>query len=111
MILYIYPRSHTIDAQYNGCQNEWFMDDDHFRKLSVTYYTGGVVTAYDNINLNGAVGYHCQYSAGVLVGDNDGRCPDISLLKPKTYQAGCYSKSKLNSSDLYEPAFADCELK
>lgn len=108
VILYIYPRSHTIDTSYSGCQNQWFLDDDHFRKLSVVHYDSGVITAYDNINLRGDVGYHCQYENGSA---NDRRCPDLSKLKKKTYRSGCYSQSKLNSSDSYEVSMPDCQLK
>ena len=127
VILYIYPRSHTIDVDYSGCQNQWFLDDDHFRKLSVVHYNSGVITAYDNINLRGDIGYHCQYENSSLSGKdasentstntstntnaNDSRCPDLLQLKKKTYQAGCYSKSKLNNSDSYDVSMPSCRLK
>lgn len=127
VILYIYPRSHTIDVSYSGCQNQWFLDDDNYRKLSVVHYNRGVITAYDNINLNGNVGYHCRYENGSLSGKGnsengsigahtnvqlyDRRCPDFLQLKKKTYQSGCYSQSKLNSSDSYDVSMPSCQLK
>ena len=113
--IYIYPRSHTIDETYSGCQNQWFLDDDHFRKLSVIHYNNGAITAYDNINLRGEVGYHCQYGNEHLsdhtAGQNDSRCPAPAQLQKKTYQSGCYSQSTLNSADSYEVAMPSCELK
>ena len=111
VILYIYPRSHTIDSHYSGCQNQWFLDENHFRKLSVVHYKSGVITAYDNINLNGNVGYHCQYENGSLSGKNDSRCPNFLQLKKKTYQSGCYSQSELNNSDSYDVSMPSCKLK
>jgi hypothetical protein len=108
VILYSYPRSQTIDEHYNGCQSQWFLDDDHYRKLSIVRYKKGVAVAYDNIDLNGKIGYHCQYADQVLSGDSDSRCPDFGQLKKKSFQAGCYSQSKLNASDSYEAAYAGC---
>jgi hypothetical protein len=98
VILYIYPRSHTIDESYDGCQSQWFLDDDHYRRLSVVRYTKGITVTYDNIDLNNKIGYHCQYTQQVLNTDSDMRCPKFDQLKIKTYQAGCYSQSKLNTS-------------
>jgi hypothetical protein len=111
VILYLYPRSHTIDQSFDGCQNLWFLDDEHYRKLSVVRYTKGIAVAYDNIDLNNEIGYHCQYSERALSADSDRRCPAFEQLRLKTYQAGCYSQSKLDSSDSYQVASADCELK
>ena len=111
VIIYTYPRSHTIDKQYTGCQNQWFFDDDHYRKLSVIHYRGGVQTGYDNINLYGDIGYHCEYKQKKLTANADNRCPEYEILKKKTYQAGCYSLSKLNSSDSYDISSKDCVLR
>lgn len=111
VILYIYPRTHEITDSYNGCQNMWFLDDTHFRKLSRVHYVDGKATRYDNIKIHGGVGYQCQYQDGALIENNDKRCPAFEQINKKTYQAGCYSKSKLNWADLYEVAFADCKLQ
>ncbi len=111
VILYIYPRSHTINKNYTGCQNLWFYDDDHYRKLSVTHYKGGIPTGYDNINLQGDLGYYCEYKLKKLMGTSDNRCPQYKTLKKKTYRAGCYSLSKLNSSDSYDVSPKDCVYK
>lgn len=111
VILYIYPRSHAIDRNYSGCQNQWFFDDDHFRKLSVVYYKDGLATAYDNINLNGDIAYHCDYRDKILSSSSDDRCPNHSQLRKKTYRSGCHSQAKLNSSDSYAIAFSDCTLR
>jgi len=111
VILYLYPRSHSIDKDYNGCQNQWFLDDDHYRKLNVVHYRQGVAVAYDNININGDIGYQCRYADQSLSDDSDPRCPVFEQLKKKTFHAGCYSQSRLNASDSYEPAFTDCELE
>ncbi len=111
VILYIYPRTHGIGTAYNGCQNQWFFDDDHYRKLSVVHYRNGIISAYDNIKINGDIGYHCEYEDGLLASNNDDRCPESSRLMPKTYQAGCYSRSELNASDSYDVAFSECELR
>jgi hypothetical protein len=108
MILYIYPRSHTIDKNYTGCQSQWFLDENHYRKLSVVHYRGGIQTKYDNINLRGDIGYHCEYKLKKLVDSNDKRCPQYETLKKKTYQAGCYSLSKLNSSNSYDVSSKEC---
>jgi len=111
VILYIYPRSHTINKNYTGCQSQWFYDDDHYRKLSVTHYKDGVQTRYDNINLRGNIGYHCEYKLKKLMKDSDNRCPQYEALKKKTYPAGCYSLSKLNSSDSYDVSSDECLFK
>ena len=111
VILYIYPRSHTIDKTYTGCQNQWFFDNDHYRKLSTIHYRDGIETGYDNINLHGNIGYHCEYKLKQLTGNSDKRCPQYEALKKKTYQTGCYSLSKLNSSDSYETSSKDCVYK
>lgn len=111
VILYIYPRSHTINKNYNGCQNMWFYDDDHYRKLSVVHYNQGIVMAYDNINLNSIIGYHCEFENLSLIQNSDKRCPQYDQLKKKTYQAGCLSKSKYNSSGSYDRATVDCVLE
>ena len=111
VILYIYPRSHTIGKHYTGCQSQWFLDDDHYRKLSVTHYKNGITTRYDNINLYGDIGYRCEYKLKELTENSDQRCPQYEALKKKTYQAGCYSLSKLNSSDSYEVSSKDCAYK
>lgn len=111
VILYIHPRSHTIDKNYTGCQNQWFLDGDHYRKLSVIHYKNGIATGYDNINLYGDIGYHCEYKLKQLTENSDRRCPQHEVLKKKTYQAGCYSLSKLNSSDSYEVSSKNCVYK
>lgn len=111
VILYIYPRSHTIDETYSGCQNQWFLDNGDFRKLSVIHYENGVITMYDNINLNGKLAYRCQYKNNILKDNTHNRCPDFSQLKKKTYHSGCYNKSKLNRSGSYEVTSSDCTLK
>jgi len=110
-VIYVYPRNPDIDDRYSGCQIGWFKDDDHFRKLGVTHFISGVVDSYDSININGEVAYHCQYTSGVLAAGYDGRCPEPGSLMNRSYQAGCFSKATLNSSNSYEPASADCELK
>ncbi len=111
VILYIYPRSHNINKNYTGCQNQWFYDDDHYRKLSVTHYKHGIQTGYDNINLHGDIGYHCEYKLKKLTEDSDNRCPRYETLKKKTYQAGCYNLSKLNRSDSYDVSSNECIFK
>lgn len=108
VILYIYPRSHDINESYSGCQSQWFYDEDHYRKLSVVHYKKGMAVAYDNINLNGKIGYHCSYKNSALSLVSDKRCPQHHLLRKKTYQAGCYSQSKLNGSGSYETVSAEC---
>lgn len=111
VILYIYPRSHIINKNYNGCQNMWFYDDSHYRKLSVVHYKHGIAIAYDNINLNGEIGYYCEFEKHSLIPDSDKRCPQYDQLKKKTYRTGCYSLSKLNSSGSYDITTADCVLE
>jgi len=111
VILYIYPRTHEIDRTYHGCQNMWFLDDEHFRKLSRVYYVDGQAIRYENIKIFGGIGYQCHYEKELSAEDNDKRCPDYEQLSKPSYQAGCYSKSKLNWADLYEVAFADCRLQ
>ena len=111
VIIYVYPRNPEIDAHYSGCQTRGFDDDDHFRKLSVAHFINGAAVAYDDINVGGKVAYHCQYSAGVATITNDRRCPDFDQIMTKSYQAGCYSKAKLNSSGFYGSVPAGCELK
>ena len=109
VILYIYPRSHTINSDYTGCQSQWFLDDDYYRKLSVVHYAKGLITGYDNIQISGDYAYQCHYENKLLTIESDRRCPTPERLKKKTYQAGCYSKSKLNKSDPYEVAFDYCK--
>ena len=111
VILYIHPRSHTVDNNYSGCQSQWFLDDDHYRKLSVVHYEKGVAVRYDNIRINGGIGYQCHYQDKRVKTESDKRCPAFEKLRRQTYQAGCYSKSKLNWSDSYDVAFDDCQLK
>lgn len=111
VILYLYPRSHTINNDYDGCQNQWFLDEDHYRKLSVVHYVKGKATLYDNIRINGGIGYRCHYDNQSLTIESDKRCPSTKQLKKKTYQAGCYSKSNLNRSNSYEVAFDYCRLQ
>jgi hypothetical protein len=111
VIIYVYPRNPEIDAHYSGCQTRWFKDYSHFRKLSVAHYINGAAVAYDDINVDGKVAYHCRYSAGVPASDNDKRCPDFAQIMKKSYQAGCYSKAKLNASGYYGSVSAECELK
>ena len=111
VILYIYPRSHLITSGYNGCQNQWFLDDDHYRKLNVVHYKNGEITQYDNIRINGSIGYQCIYENKLASKESDKRCPDFEKLKKQTYQAGCYSKSKLNWSDSYDVAFDYCQFQ
>ena len=111
VILYIYPRSHTINKNYTGCQNQWFFDDDHYRKLSIIHYRDGIETGYDNINMRGKIGYHCKYKLKTLTEESDKRCPQYETLKKKTYQAGCYSLSKLNSSDSFDVSSKDCTFE
>ena len=77
----------------------------------MVHYRNGIISAYDNIKIDGDIGYHCEYEDGLLTGNNDNRCPESSQLTPKTYQANCYSQSKLNASDSYDGAFTECELK
>ncbi len=111
VIIYVYPRNPDIDARYNGCQTRWFKDDGHFRKLSVVHFIDGSAVAYDDINVDGKIAYRCQYTAGAPATDNDRRCPDFGQIMTKSYQAGCYSKAKLNSSGFYGPVTAGCKLK
>lgn len=111
VILYLYPRNHTIDAHFNGCQSQWFLDEDHYRKLSLVHYKEGIAIAYDNINPDGKVGFQCRYAEGALSSNSDPRCPGYQQLRRKTFQAGCYSQSELNSSGSYQPASADCVME
>jgi len=111
VILYVYPRSHTLTADYDGCQNLWFLDADHYRKLNTVHYVKGEITGYDNIDLTGNIGYQCHYDGKLLAADSDGRCPALERLKIQSYQAGCYSQSKLNESDSYDVAFDYCRLE
>ena len=116
VILYAYPRSHTIDIGYNGCQNQWFFDDGKFRKLNITYLRDGVAVSYENLNINGEIAYRCNYEAPGLTSDSDRRCPDYERLKIKTFPPGCYSKSVLNNSGLnnsgsYSLSSEDCVIE
>ncbi len=111
VILYIYPRSHIIDSGYDGCQSQWFLDDGHYRKLNVVHYAKGQITRYDNIRIDGGIGYQCNYKSTLITEESDKRCPLFEQLKKQTYQAGCYSKSKLNWADSYDVAFDYCQLQ
>lgn len=111
VILYVYPRNDTIDKKYSGCQHQWFYDDDHYRKLSTIHYIDGVATVYENIGMYGDIAYACHYEKGKLNDEDDRRCPQHEELKKKTYQAGCFSLSKLNSSDSYDVSSKDCVIK
>jgi hypothetical protein len=111
VIIYVYPRNPDIDENYSGCQTRWFKDDSNFRKLSLAHYINGAVVAFDDINVDGKIAYHCQYSVGMPAGDNDQRCPGFEQTMTKSYQAECYSKAKLNASGYYGSVSAGCELK
>ncbi len=111
VILYTYPRSHTINNTYNGCQSQWFLDDDHYRKLNVVHYKSGMAIKYDNLRIHGGIAYQCRYENKLLNQDDDNRCPAYEQLSKQTYQSGCYSKSKLNWSDSYDVAFDYCQLQ
>lgn len=111
VIIYVYPRNPDIGENFSGCQTRWFRDGNRFRKLSVTRYVNGKAFAYDDINVDGKVSYHCQYSAGLQDKRNDARCPDFKNIMTKSYQPGCYSKTKLNTSNYYGSTLAGCELR
>jgi len=108
VILYTYPRNHTIGPLYNGCRSQWFIDDGKFRKLNISYIKNGTVVSYDNLNINGDIAYSCKYEEGRLRGDSDGRCPGYEKLRIKTFAPGCYSKSELDSSGSYPLASKKC---
>lgn len=111
VILYIYPRSNTIDKSYTDCQNQWFLDEDHFRKLSIVYYMNGAATSYDNLNIRGDISYRCQYVDRRPTDSSDRRCPDFERLMIKTYQPGCYSNSELNNSGSFDLISETCEIE
>lgn len=111
VILHIYPRSHSINSRYNGCQSQWFLDEEHYRKLSKAHYKNGLIYNYDNININGIVAYSCRYENRKPDDENDKRCPRYEKLKKKTYQAGCFNQSNLNSSGFYEITSDECTLR
>ena len=43
IILYTYPRSHTIDSVYGGYQNQWSLDEGKFHKLNISHLRNGTV--------------------------------------------------------------------
>lgn len=111
VLLYLYPRSHTITGDYDGCQTQWFMDEDVYRRLNVTLYKGGNIAAYNNINIDGAIAFHCDYNEQKENADNDKRCPALSRLKPKSYQADCFNRASVDNSGSYEVDPGVCQLR
>jgi len=55
IILYTYLRSHTSGSVYDGCQNQWFLDEGKFRKLNIAHLRDGEVVSYDSLNINGEI--------------------------------------------------------
>ena len=108
VILYTHPRNHMIDSLYDGCQSQWLLDEDRYRKLNITHLKSGEVISYHSLNINGEIAYHCNYEERRLSSDSDGHCPSYQSLKIKTFAPGCYSQSLLNSSGSYSLSSEDC---
>ena len=110
-ILYTYPRSHTSDSVYDGCQNQWFLDEGKFRKLNIAHLRNGEVVSYDSLNINGEIAFCCNYAGRRLSTDSDGRCQGYQRLKVKTFAPDCYSKSAVNRYGSYSLSSADCVVE